>query len=787
MKLASYNVLKKTNVLNLLKYLDENSIPDLETFNEKRNAIIVKKIEFMMKNDYIITLQEVDKDLLALLIPLIIPGYNYFNLGSLVIIGKNLTKIDNDNLLICESDNYTVMTYLSNGDALDIDVVKKVNEIKNEKPTFFTSNMKGSTEIELKLLNDNSVQTSYTSDGFGNTDGIWGPDNFFVKEDNTDFPHYNGNKQNHYDIEELIKDKSVDDSKTILMKYNFPGPNLMTQPSDHLCVKLEIEEIDTTRVVLELGSYESRDSTKKIGSYNMSFASISDLVKYNSGHFSSEAVFLAKNKSDKKYIDNAKQLLDDFMSQKPLAVGLQEMLQYKFQDLKLNTVPFPIKINNIDTTNKVTPTDNGFTMSVQTESFPPENLTSTKIVFGDDFITFSDATDTINNDFLTKIKDSYTDYNLVVGTVFAENGNGESAVILSHKSLGKIINKQIYNTGIVKNKQLNDSRPCLIAHTQNYLLICVHAANDPTKYQNIVLPRIQRSIDHYIENHMKGVNVKDVYIMGDFNDAYNTLKEFNMNINKKPFTPKYKDAPTSCCYNWNSAGFNPKQIPPKDADVTIRRKEFLFENEEFYLNLLPRILKGDELNKFTFLKTVGSNGYLFGMPLMREQGNLLNYLFTGDYCFSNNNNNSVKIYRKIDHLDKFFEYPKEIQNYEKFNFLLYVYQSDPELRKKIYYLCSIESTESDHEMVYLDVDLTADEIIRQHVEAGKQARNQAEKQDENSAKGKGTSFGGSKKYSYKLMRKKTGRKTGRIRKTRTRLRKTRTRIRKTRRIRGGGN
>jgi hypothetical protein len=89
----------------------------------------------------------------------------------------------------------------------------------------------------------------------------------------------------------------------------------------------------------------------------MSFASISDLVKYNTGHFASEASFLAKNEG-KKYIDNATQLLDDFMSQQPLAVGLQEMLQYKFQDLKLKTVPFPEG-------NKVKLIEDTFTLSVK--------------------------------------------------------------------------------------------------------------------------------------------------------------------------------------------------------------------------------------------------------------------------------------------------------------------------------------------------------------------------------------------------------------------------------------
>jgi len=768
MKIASYNVLKNENVSELLNYLGETKL-GLETFNEARNAIIVKKIKFMMDNHYTITLQEVDQALLAKLKLLIVSvsGYNCFDLGTLVIIGKNLTKIDHDKLLICESegDNYTVMTYLSNGN--DNEVIQKVNEIKNKKPTFFTSNMKENTSIELKLLNNNGVKTSYTSNGFGNTDGIWGPDNFFVKEDNTDFPHYNGSKQNHYDIEELIKDSvDVDKSKKILMTYNFPGPNLMTQPSDHLCVKLEIEEIDTEKVALKLGSYDSKDSTKKIGSYNMSFASISDLVKYNTGHIASEATFLAKKEGPEKYSNNAYNLLKEFMKMKPLAVGLQEMLQYKFQD------------SNVDDSgsNKIVKSENdSIILTVQYKNGDTDILTTNKILFNsnnkdinNDVICVADAF--VNekiitaNPYLEKIIDDNKIYNVICGTVFMEGLKiGESAVILSNKTLGDIQNPKIYNIGNnTPTKQINDARPLLIAHTsKNYILICVHAPNKPSKYGE-VKEKLDFCISHYTQT-LK--SIEDIYIMGDFNDAFNQLKDFTIKINGSTYTPKYKNAPRSCCYNWNSSGFNLSHVAePRDADITMRRKEFLFENEDFYLKILDKVLNDTEKKKLTdqnktlkdypFLNGTFTHNNLFGMPLMREQGNLLNYLFTGDYCFSNNNVNSVKIYRKIDHLDKFFKYPDGIKDYEKFNFLLHVYQSNPDLRKKIYYLCSIESTESDHEMVYLDVDLTPAEIIRQRVEARKAAK-PANASAKIANKVPGTSMGGyTKKRKLKTRNKR---------------------------------
>jgi hypothetical protein len=199
--------------------------------------------------------------------------------------------------------------------------------------------------------------------------------------------------------------------------------------------------------------------------------------------------------------------------------------------------------------------------------------------------------------------------------------------------------------------------------------------------------------------------------MGDFNDKLNEFGTLEITVDGKPFLVNdeplvisHGTAPVSCCYNWNSASYiaNPKplselKLNDNNAYMSLHRKECIEEMSQLYETFDLKV-------PGKLLKSVGSQDYLFGMPLMREQGNLLNYLFTGDYCFSKGNANPIKIFRKIEVPN--ITFPEEMPSYERYNYLLHVYRNtDPLTRKKIYYSLNMDSKESDHEMVYLDTTL----------------------------------------------------------------------------------
>lgn len=259
----------------------------------------------------------------------------------------------------------------------------------------------------------------------------------------------------------------------------------------------------------------------------------------------------------------------------------------------------------------------------------------------------------------------------------------------------------------------------LIAKYGDVLLVNLHAPNKPQVEKPIkyIKDRILLCIEDYIKGMsakpIKDKTIKDIYLMGDFNDKLNEFGTLEITVDGKPFEVEDKPliishgtAPVSCCYNWNSASYirTPKPLPElklhdNNADMSLDRKECIEEMSQLY----PEFgLKVPE----KFLKSVGSQDYLFGMPLMREQGNLLNYLFTGDYCFSKGNVNPIKIFRNIEVPN--ISFPEKMPSHERYNYLLHVYRNtDPLTRKKIYYSLNVDSKESDHEMVYLDIsDLT---------------------------------------------------------------------------------
>ena len=446
-----------------------------------------------------------------------------------------------------------------------------------------------------------------------------------------------------------------------------------------------------------------KGSNTLIGSYNMSFANLTNIVKYATGHFSSEAAFLAKqpDKSNPRYNDNAIDQLKSFMQLKPIAVSLQEMVVHSFQDEFSKDPSKDADKKTLQSSAKAV-FKNGAHFNWGAKVFP---------VFS--FPVESDENPQTIPAYLQKIINNHKDYDVTYGTVVAGNV-GESAVILTRNE-NKIENPKIYNIGhnelVTENgvevQKGTDARPVLIAKYGDVLLVNLHAPNkpqvpDPIQY---IKDRILLCIEDYIKGVVDKTTIKDVYLMGDFNDKLNEFGTLEIKVDdqpdSKPLVISHGSAPVSCCYNWNSASYirTPKPLPElklhdNNADMSLERKECVEEMSQLY----PEF--GLEVPE-KFLKSIGSQDYLFGMPLMREQGNLLNYLFTGDYCFSKGNANPIKIFRNIEVPN--ITFPYGLKPHERYNYLLHVYRNtDPLTRKKIYYSLNMDSKESDHEMVYLD-------------------------------------------------------------------------------------
>ena len=141
--------------------------------------------------------------------------------------------------------------------------------------------------------------------------------------------------------------------------------------------------------------------------------------------------------------------------------------------------------------------------------------------------------------------------------------------------------------------------------------------------------------------------------MGDFNDRYNGLgSELKLNLNINGVETEVKldfkgSAPKSCCYNWDSSC--KEGIKPTIEGLI---------NQDAQTCTVPNdvVLAGpNNPDKGKLRKSMG------------DEGLLENYKYTGDYCFAHNSQSELQIYTK--------------QN-------------------------RIVSTESDHELVYLNVNIT---------------------------------------------------------------------------------
>ena len=249
-----------------------------------------------------------------------------------------------------------------------------------------------------------------------------------------------------------------------------------------------------------------------IGTYNMSFAG--DKFPGSMPSYPSEYSFHLRDTAHLRgFWNNAKNHLMKFINEKkPLAVGLQEMnvkeLEPDFKaDFKVDCKADDGGINGI-------------------KRALPSNY---KIISG--HVSTNDAALSIiyNTTKLTVEKKHTVD-------------NPEQ----SGRPLFMVLMKPTFTT---------DENP------RRTLLVNMHGAQDPNlggfedDFNKYMLAKNRAFLQEQVEKFLTGkdgfIKPAAIYIMGDFNDRYDAIKDFNI----KDATVTYTgDSPNACCHNWDSMG-----------------------------------------------------------------------------------------------------------------------------------------------------------------------------------------------------------------------------------------
>jgi hypothetical protein len=276
-----------------------------------------------------------------------------------------------------------------------------------------------------------------------------------------------------------------------------------------------------------------------VGTYNMSFASDKGWMpegpngigtfqhNVKSAVVPSEAPFLRSNIDEdrRKFWKNALEHLKKFIEEhKPLAVGLQEM--------------------NLTT---------------------PKEKTERGELYGTSAV--EKMLETFEED------DKYK----IISREVNMNKAGIS-LILKIKEAGNEIKTEIYDNLNQENGPApNGGRPILMHLTdKDYLFISMHGAQDGTlgrskdKFDEYMVKNNKQELEEKVNAFLHdengkpvlgGRSLKAIYVMGDFNDRYDAIKEFVLKIDNEEFFVNYTgDSPLSCCYNYNSMSKNDQKV-----------------------------------------------------------------------------------------------------------------------------------------------------------------------------------------------------------------------------------
>ena len=334
-----------------------------------------------------------------------------------------------------------------------------------------------------------------------------------------------------------------------------------------------------------------------LGTYNMSFAS--DLGDKAPG-YASEMKFLKQmnlnGEIDRRYWNNALAHLKHFIEKKkPLAVGLQEM-----------------------------------------------NLTDEGSGTGTDAV----------KKMLSELGEEYS-YNLYSEKV--ETNNAGIALIINTNEAGKIEKTDIKDNNNQSNgdERPTGGRPILMALIEeNILFVSMHGAQNgglgsfEEEFNDYMKKNNKEELEKLVKEFVGDKTVKKAYVMGDFNDRYDAITEFNFEFGSANYEG---ESPAACCFNEDSMG------DPEKREKIKKRKG---EDEE---SDKVQGVKGVDFNKDTGRIDPG---------------------------------HGIKVSDYINKGDKVFAYPDSGK--------LAVYNSEHNLEDGV-------SIASDHELVYMEITDTGDD------------------------------------------------------------------------------
>ena len=244
----------------------------------------------------------------------------------------------------------------------------------------------------------------------------------------------------------------------------------------------------------------------KIGTYNMSFAGDAGLDPSRPGTFESEGAFHLSNKTGDRraYWKNALKTVVAFVQESNAsAIGLQEI-----------------------------------------------NLTAEGSITGSGAI--DSAVTSAKPNFATKTYEYVVNPNVkpALTIVWNKTKLGEERA----SAISDLDYEPMENGGVSKQQK---GRPIMFLLTDGgYLLINMHAPNH-AELSKRNLTDLRRAIAAKTAEFMTGkgsIAKGKVFVMGDFNDRYDSLKEIRLDIAGTEHVLRYQgDAPYSCCHNWDSS------------------------------------------------------------------------------------------------------------------------------------------------------------------------------------------------------------------------------------------
>lgn len=223
------------------------------------------------------------------------------------------------------------------------------------------------------------------------------------------------------------------------------------------------------------------------------------------------------------------------------------------------------------------------------------------------------------------------------------------AIIWNAEKLGDIEASAIYDLDYTPKEYFvpnttdkQQGRPIqFLLTTGGYLLINLNAPNHEELARR-KLTDLRRAIAEKTTTFMKGreaIQKGKMFVMGDFNDRYDAIKEIRIDIAGVKHILTYRgDAPFSCCHNWDGSCTDTRFTPIKP----IGRVASARGNSRAYGKCtVPTYKKANFGGKVegTYKKTVGESYALAGPPgagpriLMGKEGTITNYRFTGDKIF----------------------------------------------------------------------------------------------------------------------------------------------------------